>query len=109
MILFNPFLRKVLFTLLLAFSVQVLSAQKIDYLQPVPLKDVISATLSPVKPSATVTVPITTAGGDVLPIYADQTGFFKSQGLNISLSKETNFKEQVENCLVLKKVDRFKE
>lgn len=69
-----------------------------DLKKGVPLTQVVKGTLKPVKGNG-IKVPMITWGGDVATILAEQNGFFRNEGLDVSIFVENNFPEQVEKCL----------
>jgi len=83
--------------LTILFSTSVFSKQVLE--KPRPLTDIIRIKAKAVKSSNKIAIPLITWGGDVATIYADNTGVFKENGLNVSLFVENVFSKQVERCL----------
>ena len=67
--------------------------------KPRPLTDIVKGRAKAVRASNSVSVPMITWGGDVATIYADNKGFFRENGLNVSLFVENMFSKQVARCL----------
>lgn len=86
-----------LFVIVVVLSIATATAQSVDYLTPKSLSEVITVSLQPVRNGNKI--PIITWGGDLQTIFAQQEGIFASNGLNLTLFKEDDFKKQVEMCL----------
>jgi ABC-type nitrate/sulfonate/bicarbonate transport system substrate-binding protein/outer membrane protein OmpA-like peptidoglycan-associated protein len=86
------------FTLLSVFPTPLLAAGEQQVLRGQPLTDVVSARARSVK-SGTLHVPLITWGGDVATIHSADGGFFRAEGLDVSLFVENDFAKQVEQCL----------
>ncbi len=72
---------------------------KIEYLTPKPLVDTLKSTVAqPVRPGV-LNIPTITWAGDISTIFAEQTGAFQQEGLQVKLFKEDNFAKQVQDCL----------
>lgn len=92
--------KTVLLIIVLSFLYVPIAAQKSrqNLLSPRPLAQTIQSPLRPVTGS-TLMVPLITWGGDVATIAAQETGLFKTEGLDTQLFVENNFPKQVEMCL----------
>lgn len=74
------------------------SAQKIEYLEPKPLTQVVKATLRPVAGGAT-DFRLITWGGDVATIVAHMETIFKQEGIDATISCQNDFAQQVQDVI----------
>jgi len=89
----------ILLVLLSIGILNIVSAQKPEYMSGKPMYQMTSVKASSVSSSGKIKLPVITWGGDVADVYALQYGIFKEEGLDIELFLENNFIKQVESCL----------
>jgi ABC-type nitrate/sulfonate/bicarbonate transport system substrate-binding protein/outer membrane protein OmpA-like peptidoglycan-associated protein len=87
----------VLFSLLLMASAQA-APGKIEYVDATSLSKLVTPRLKPIEASAK-TLYVITWGGDVSLVYGVQEGFFRQEGIDLSLSLENDFAKQVQAVL----------
>lgn len=89
----------ILLVLLSIGILNIVSAQKPEYMSGKPMYQMTSVKANSVSSSGKIKLPVITWGGDVADVYASQYGIFKEEGLDIELFLENNFIKQVEGCL----------
>ncbi len=91
--------KNLIFSLLFLFASFVM-AQRIGYVDPKPLTEVVTVSAQPVQASAENKIPIITWGGDVSTIATEMEGIFANEGFGtVEFVVENNFVKQVESCL----------
>jgi ABC-type nitrate/sulfonate/bicarbonate transport system substrate-binding protein/outer membrane protein OmpA-like peptidoglycan-associated protein len=97
----NPFMTRISVVIIaLAILTSSATAQqaKVQYLDPKPLRDVVTTRLQPVK-AGEVRVPLITWGGDIATILAAEEGLFNEEGIPVKLFTENDFAKQVQACI----------
>jgi ABC-type nitrate/sulfonate/bicarbonate transport system substrate-binding protein/outer membrane protein OmpA-like peptidoglycan-associated protein len=71
----------------------------IQTLQPKPLAEVVKTQLKPVQAGGRLPIYLITWGGDVATLVADSEGYFKDEGVDVTLATENDLAKQVQNVL----------
>jgi len=72
---------------------------QVKYVPLKPMSQVVSTSLKTVRSGDVITLPTITWGGDIATVYAEISGIFKQNGLNVTLKNTDNFKDQVQRCI----------